>query len=162
MGRPKATKGAGILIIEEMPEFMKMLSDITGRQFNDTQIDVWFSVLNGYTKADCITALYDHMAQSSGFLTPADVATRVKAIRMARVTAAGTPPNPPEYVDGEDWPAYQAMYLSWQAAWTENVANGVPPAAANQLALEKVGQRQSIEANIPYQNPLVLKGTETH
>lgn len=148
--------------IDDMESFVLTLSEVTGRQFNDAQIGVWFNALSAYTNEDCTKALYDHLAQSSGFLTPADVATRVKEIRMNRVNAAGTPPTPPEYVEGEDWPAYQAMYLKWQAAWTENVANGVEPTVANKIALESVGRPHAIEAaTIPYRNALALKGTES-
>lgn len=145
----------------EMPEFMGALSDVTGRQFNDAQTDVWFAAIGAYTADDCKKALYDHLAQSSGFLTPADVATRVKQMRMDRLNAAGTPPNPPEYEPGTDWDEYQATYLKWQATWTENVANGVEPQAANRLALETVGRPLALEATIPYRNTLALKGTET-
>lgn len=143
-----------------MEKFAATLSEVTGRQFTSPQIDVWFSALKAYTPSDCTKALYDHLSQSGGFLTPADVANRVKQMRMDRVAAAGTPPNPPEYVEGENWDAYQAMYLRWQAAWTENVANGIEPAAANHLALAYVGQPHAIEATIPYRNPLALKGTD--
>lgn len=143
-----------------MLKFAATLSEVTGRQFTEPQIDVWFSALKSYTPSDCTKALYDHLAQSGGFLTPADVATRVKQMRADRIAAAGLPPNPPEYVEGENWEAYQAMYLRWQTAWTENVANGVRPIDANQLALAFVGKAPAIEATIPYRNPLVLKGTE--
>jgi hypothetical protein len=141
---------------------MGTLSEVTGRQFNEAQTDVWYAAIGSYTLADCTKALYDHLSQSSGFLTPADVATRVKQMRIDRVNAAGTPPNPPEYEEGNDWEAYQAMYLKWQATWTENVANGVEPQVANRVALETVGRPLAIEATIPYRNTLALKGTETH
>lgn len=144
--------------IPEMQHFATMLAEATGRQFTDPQIDVWFSALKGYTLSDCKKALYEHLAHSGGFLTPADVATRVKQMRADRIAAAGTPPNPPEYTEGEDWDTYQDMYLRWQTAWTENIANGVAPKQANHLALAFVGKTESIEATIPFRNPLVLKG----
>ena len=144
--------------VPEMQKFAEDLSEATGRQFTGQQIDIWYSALKGYTPGDCKKALYEHLAQSGGFLTPADVANRVKQMRADRIAAAGTPPNPPEYVEGEDWDEYQSMYLRWQTAWTENVANGVAPPAANQLALAYVGKTAAIEPTVPFRNPLVLKG----
>lgn len=149
------------MIPDDMPGFMQDLSEITGRQFNDRQTDIWFEALKSYTLADCQRALYDHLAESSGFLTPADVAQRVKQMRTDRVIAAGTPPNPPEYIEGSDWAEYQATYLKWQTAWTEAVANGVEPATANQRALSVVGRPAAVEATIAFSTSLALKRTET-
>lgn len=146
--------------IEEVPSFMEMLSEATGRQFNDTQMDIWHAALSKYSFQDCKAALLEQLGSSSAFLTPADIATRVKQIRQERLQAAGMPPSPPELEAGEDWEPYVTVYQRWLGTWTEAILDGRDPEVAQQIALNAVERPQQLEATIPYSNSVQLKGPE--
>lgn len=144
---------------EETIEFITHVSEVTGRAFADAQIDIWHTALSLYSQRDCIQALNEVLAESNRFLTPADVAQKVKAIRTQRLESAGTPPDPPEIKDGESWEDYQVVYLQWHRSWKEAVVNGADLDAAKRYALDAVQRPLPVEPSIPLRLALELKGT---
>lgn len=145
--------------IEETSEFITLVSEVTGRAFPDAQIGIWHTALSLYSQRDCTQALHEVLAESNRFLTPADVAQKVKSIRTQRLESAGTPPAPPEMKAEESWEDYQLVYLQWHRSWKEAVVNGASPDAANRYALDAVQRPLPVEPSIPLRLALELKGT---
>lgn len=62
-------------------------------------IGFWLGMIGDLSYADAVQAVRDHYRESREWIMPADVRRGVKAIRQARLDAAGPTEIPPELAD---------------------------------------------------------------
>lgn len=108
------------------------------RTFGEVDAQAWHAVIGDLRFDDCREAVIAHYRESSYSITPADVHSKVMAVRKARI-GDRVAPLPP--VDPEDTKSYQ----EWQQAWYRGVGDGLTEDEAERVADHLLGvARQSL------------------
>jgi hypothetical protein len=104
----------------------------TRRMYGDIDAKAWHAVIGDLRFDDCREAVIQHYRESPHSITPADVRSKVSALRKARI-GDRVAPLPP--VDPEDIQAYR----DWQQAWYRSVGDGLSGDEAEQKADHALG-----------------------
>lgn len=119
------------MLPSETATLLAMVAAYDRRTVGQADVAAWHSELEPYDLPTCSAAVRAHYAESREWLMPADVVTRVKAIRRERIPLAM--PEPP--VDPADVP----RHLAWQRAWRAGCADGLTSEQAEANADRAVG-----------------------
>jgi hypothetical protein len=92
------------------------------RTVDASVIAAWHDALGDLDRDDAITAVRAHYSESTDWLMPAHVRTRVRKIRADRAVSLDQVQPPPD-LDPDDVPAY----LTWLRRELETVAGGGQP-----------------------------------
>lgn len=118
---------------------LAMISALDSRKvYGEIDAQAWHAVIGDLRFDDCREAVIAHYRESSFSITPADVRSKVLAVRKARI-GDRVAPLPP--VSPEDVKAYQ----EWQQAWYRGVGDGLTDDEAEKVADHILGvARQSL------------------
>jgi hypothetical protein len=98
----------------ETAEVLAMAAAFDRRTVGRSDVAAWHAVLGDLDAADVRAAVTEHYRDSRDWLMPADVRTRVKAIRKARLSAVpegvpdADPDNPVAYIEALRQQRYRA------------------------------------------------------
>ena len=110
---------------EETGKLLARAALVDNRKVDTPTVIAWHQIVGDLPFADCEQAIIAHYGETTDWLMPAHVRTRVKEARHQRIKdAGGVPAPPPELLD--DPAAYSAAL---QAAATA-LADGRDPEAA--------------------------------
>jgi hypothetical protein len=110
----------------------------TRRMYGDIDAKAWHAVIGDLRFDDCREAVIAHYRESPHSITPADVRSKVMAVRKIRI-GDRIAPLPP--IDPSDTASYQ----QWQQAWYRGVGDGLTEDEAEKVADHVLGvARQSL------------------
>lgn len=125
--------------LRETAGVLAMISALDSRKvYGQIDASAWHAVIGDLRFDDCREAVIAHYQESPHPITPADVRSRVSAVRKARI-GDRVAPLPP--VDPEDVKAYR----EWQQAWYRGIGDGLTSDEAEAVADHALGvARQSL------------------
>jgi len=126
---------------EETGRLLASAALIDNRKVDTATVIAWTRVLGDLPYRDCEEALATHHAESTEWLMPAHIRTRVMEARRQRILdAGGVPAPPPELLDNP--PAYRAALRAAATA----LADGRDPEPVMQ-AIASQAARLELEAS---------------
>ena len=117
------------MTIEEAVDLLTVAASFDRRTIGRADAIAWHAVLGDLSYADARDAVLGHYGATREWIMPADIRTRVQAVRTERIRHAQIPAPPPELADD---PA------AYKAALAESVrlaADGQLPPAETPLAI---------------------------
>ncbi len=110
---------------KETARLLALCASYDRRKVGEADVLAWHRIIGDLPFGDCEDAVLGHYAETSEWIMPAHVRTRVKDARRERIKeAGGVPAPPPELLDDP-----QAYGAALQAAATA-LADGRDPQAA--------------------------------
>lgn len=117
----------------ETGNLIALMALYDNRKTGDAEIVAWLKTIGDLRYADCEAAVVAHYRESRERVMPADVRTRVEAIRRQRIEDAEIP-APPEELRFEP-----EKYRAWLREVTRRIADGEDPAAIEGRHLRSLG-----------------------
>lgn len=102
----------------EASELVALMALYDNRRASDPDVVAWLKVIGDLDHADCETAVLAHYQETRERIMPADVRTRVKAIRRDRLAREIVPAPPAEMTDKP------GRYQTWIQASVKRIADG--------------------------------------
>jgi hypothetical protein len=124
---------------EDMGRLLAKCASYDRRKVGEADIIAWLQVLGDLAYDDCAAAVIAHYGETTDWIMPAHVRSRVREIRRQRIQDADMPPPPPELLD--DTTAWRAAVRAAAIA----VADGRDPEAAMQ-AIARTARPAELEA----------------
>ncbi len=128
------------MTLQETAAILAMIAAVDSRRsFGEIDVTAWHAFIGNFTFDDAREAVIAHYKESPHSILPADVNTRVGAVRRARIgnRVAPLPPVDPNDVQG---------YQEWTGAWYSAIANGLDDVAAQAVADAKIGAKREVTA----------------
>ena len=109
---------------KETARLLALCASYDRRKVGEADILAWHRIIGDLPFGDCEQAVLEHYAETSDWIMPAHIRTRVKETRRQRIFDAGIPAPPPELLD--DPAAYGAALQAAAVA----IADGRDPESA--------------------------------
>jgi hypothetical protein len=109
---------------DEVFDLLAVIAAYDHRTLGDADGDAWEMAVGDLAFSDARMAVVAHYRESREWIMPADVRERVRAIRQARLDAAGETPIPRELADRP------IEAREWLQRTRDAIADGQPPPLA--------------------------------
>lgn len=116
------------MTLEETVDLLTTAAAFDRRTVGETDAVAWHAAVGDLRLEDCQAAVIAHYRDTTDWLMPAHVRTRVREIRRQRIEDSDIPAPPPEL--GDNPAAYQAVLRAARTA----AADGADPGQAVILA----------------------------